>query len=129
MKMEFEQLRGAGLSGQKSNYVQNVARFFHEESLSIADFVHLNDQEVIDMLTRIKGVGVWTVQMLMMFTLNRKDVFPAADLGIQNGMKHLYRLDSENKALIKELIQISNGWKPYRSIASKLIWKAKDAKE
>ncbi|MGK0387555.1 MAG: DNA-3-methyladenine glycosylase II [Maribacter sp.] len=78
-------------------------------------------------MTSIKGVGVWTVEMILMFSLNRPDIFPKGDLGIQNGMKQLYQLENlEKKTLLKEMGKIAEQWKPYRTFASKYIWAAKD---
>ena len=81
------------------------------------------------MLTTIKGVGKWTVQMILMFTLERPDVFPVDDLGIQMGMKHFYQLEEEKKELKQKILQISESWKPYRTYASRYIWAAKDKKK
>lgn len=122
-----ESLRAVGLSTQKAGYVHNVSRFFNEKDLTQLDWKKLSDQQVIDLLTQIKGVGVWTVQMLLMFTLERNDVFPVDDLGIQQGMKHLYGLETEGKVLKEQLIKIADNWRPYRSVGSKLIWTGKDA--
>ena len=127
LEKEFEQLRAVGLSGQKSNYVKNVAQFFLEHQLLDTNWNNKSDEEIISLLTQIKGVGIWTVQMSLMFTLNRPDVFPVGDLGIQLGMKSMYKLEMEGKVLKNKLVEIADNWKPYRSIASKLVWKAKDA--
>jgi len=126
--IDFQDLRQSGLSGQKANYVKNVAVFFKEKALNAFDWQSTPDKELIDLLTQIKGVGVWTVQMLLMFSLDRLDVFPVGDLGIRLGMKEFYGIDSEGKKLIAELENISNKWKPYRTIGSKLIWLGKDEK-
>ncbi len=88
----------------------------------------LSDEEIIQILTKIKGVGVWTVQMILIFTLKRPDVFPVLDLGIQQGIKKLYALESSGKILMQEMEQISEEWRPYRSYASRIIWKWKDTK-
>ena len=125
--IEFEKLRNAGLSNSKAKYVKNVAVFFKENDLEGYNWAEKTDQEIIDLLTQIKGVGVWTVQMLLMFTLDRPDVFPIEDLGIRMGMKEQYELKSEGKALREELLRISEHWKPYRTLASKLIWLGKDS--
>lgn len=127
MGMEHEMLKGVGLSNQKATYVKNVARFFDQKKLGALQWEELSDTEIIDLLTAIKGVGTWTVQMLLMFTLDRPDVFPVDDLGIQQGMKHFYGLHEEGKALKSKLHDIADRWKPYRSIASKLIWIGKDS--
>jgi DNA-3-methyladenine glycosylase II len=125
--VDHETLREVGLSHQKARYVQNVAQFFEEKNLQAIRWDDWSDEEVINMLTEIKGVGTWTVQMLLMFTLGRQDVFPVDDLGIQQGMKRFYGLEEEGKELKNKLVRIADRWKPYRSIASKLIWIAKDS--
>jgi DNA-3-methyladenine glycosylase II len=121
-----ESLRSVGLSAQKSNYVHQVARFFLENDLIKTRWDQLSDDEIIQLLTQIKGVGIWTVQMLLIFPMDRPDVFPADDLGIQNGIKKMYQLQSEGKMLRQEIVEISQKWRPYRSIASKLIWMGRD---
>lgn len=126
--IDFQDLRNSGLSGQKANYVKNVAVFFKEKALHEFDWKSTSDKEVVDLLTQIKGVGVWTAQMLLMFSLDRLDVFPVSDLGIRLGMKKFYGIDSEGKKLFAELENIADKWKPYRTIGSKLIWLGKDEK-
>jgi len=124
--MDIETMRSVGLSYQKSNYIKNVAMFFEENNLIDHNWDDYSDEEIIHQLTKIKGVGVWTVQMILIFTLNRPDVLPVLDLGIQQGMKKLYNLESTGKDLHKDMEKIAENWKPYRSHASRLIWKWKD---
>jgi DNA-3-methyladenine glycosylase II len=122
-----EQLRGAGLSFQKIGYVRNVATFAVEGKLQHAAIDALEDEELILHLTQIKGVGRWTVEMLLMFALERPDVFPVDDLGIQNAMKRHYGLaDLTGKALRLQMQQIAESWRPYRTIASKYLWQSLD---
>jgi len=84
------------------------------------------DDEIVDYLTQIKGVGKWTVQMILMFPMDRPNVFPVDDLGIQNAMKSLYQLDLEKKELKTRMNEIAMLWDPYKSLASKYLWKIKD---
>ena len=128
LELDTAQLRSVGLSGQKASYLQNVAQFFKENQLENQDWSQMSDEEIITYLTKIKGVGRWTVQMILMFTLARLDVFPVLDLGIQQGMKRLYGLDHEGKELYKAMELIAENWRPYRSVASRYIWKWKDQK-
>ena len=121
-----ETLRSSGLSNNKVKYIQNVAEFSLDNDLSFEFLQTLSDQEIIEYFTRIKGVGKWTVQMILMFPMDRPNVFPADDLGIQNGMKKLYELDLEKSELKKELNKIANRWSPYKTLASKYIWKISD---
>ena len=127
---KFETLRGIGLSNAKANYVLNVARFELENGMDAKHLHKLSDEEVIKYLTQIKGVGKWTVEMLLMFALGREDIFSADDLGIQNAMIRLYNLKPRNKnALKKRMHQISNTWSPYRTYACLHLWGWKDGKD
>lgn len=127
LKMDVEKMRGAGLSYQKAGYLKNIAQFAVEKGL---DFDHLNekeDEDLIEYLVQIKGVGKWTVEMLLMFSLGRKDVFPKDDLGIQNGMRSLYGFEAETKKeLHASMDKIAEKWRPYRSLACLYIWRHKD---
>ena len=123
----FEKLRGVGMSNAKVNYVQNVARFEIEKGMDHKKLSKLNNDEVIEYLTQIKGVGRWTTEMLLMFALCREDVFALDDLGIQNAMIGLYKLDGKDKKKLKEeLLQISQNWSPYRTYACMYMWRSKD---
>lgn len=122
-------LRSIGLSNAKVSYVHNVARFTVEEKLSDKKLHKMSNDEVIAYLTQIKGVGRWTVEMLLMFYLGREDVFAIDDLGLQQSMIKLYRLDtSDKKALRERLLQISAKWTPYRTYACRYLWAWKDMK-
>lgn len=118
-----EDLRAAGVSRQKAQYIQNVARFFQEEQLLQKDWSKLDDQAIIDNLTVIKGVGRWTVEMLLMFTLRRPDVMPTDDLGIQQAMIQLYGLEERGRPLHRKMTAIAEGWRPYRTYACRYLWK------
>lgn len=123
----FEKLRGVGMSNAKVNYVQNVARFEIESGLEPKKLNKMSNTEVIEYLTQIKGVGQWTAEMLLMFALGREDVFAVDDLGIQNAMIKLYKLDNSNKKKFKEdLLFISQKWSPYRTYACVHLWRWKD---
>ena len=126
VEMDVELLRGVGLSYQKASYVRNVALFFKENKLENKEWDKMDDLDILDLLTQIKGVGKWTVEMLLMFSFGRQDVFPIDDLGIRQGMKRFYKVESEGKDLRKDLTKIAENWRPYRTIASKLIWLGKD---
>ena len=127
LAMDIPALRTVGLSRQKASYIQNVAEFFKQEKLHKKDWSDIQDEEIIKYLTQIKGVGKWTVQMILMFTLNRPDVFPVDDLGIQHGVKGLYKLEETGKELKKKMIEIAEPWRPYRTYASRYLWRWKDA--
>lgn len=123
----FEELRGIGLSNAKVNYVQNVAAFCIEHKITDKKLLKMSNEDIIELLTQIKGVGKWTVEMLLMFSLGRADVFAVDDLGIQQAMVQLYKLDTSNKKQLKEqMLAISAKWSPYRTYACLHLWKWKD---
>lgn len=126
LKLDDNQLRSAGLSGQKTKYVKNVASFFIENELFDKDWSKESDQQIIALLTEIKGVGKWTVEMILMFVLSREDILPVLDLGIQQGIMQLYGVTAEKKELYALMEEISKPWKPYRSIACLYLWAIKD---
>ena len=121
-----EILRSVGLSGQKAGYVRAVAEFKKSGELEPEVIAHLDDEDLIKHLTKIKGVGRWTAEMLLMFALERPDVFPADDLGIQNAMKKQYGLTEEKKALRTRMFEIAEPWRPYRTLACKYLWRSLD---
>ena len=124
--MEIGLLRTAGLSVQKASYLQNVAAFSLQYDLENHNWAGMSDEEIIAFLTRIKGVGVWTSEMILMFTIGRLDVFPKDDLGIQQAMIKLYNLDGKDRNFKKSMIEISEAWRPYRTIACRYLWRWKD---
>jgi DNA-3-methyladenine glycosylase II len=120
-------LRAIGLSNSKVSYVQNVARFAIAEGLDHRKLEGMADEEVIDYLTRIKGVGRWTAEMVLLFGLGREDIFAFDDWGIQNAMIRLYKLDREDKKAFREkVMRISAKWSPYRSYACLYLWRSGD---
>lgn len=122
-------LKGIGLSNAKVNYVQNVAQFFKENKITDAQLYKMSPEEVIELLTQIKGVGRWTVEMLLMFSLGHEDVFAVDDLGIQQAMIRLYKIKYESKKELREkMIKKSQSWAPYRTYACLHLWKWKDTK-
>ncbi len=127
LETSIEQLRSIGLSNNKAQYIQNVARFALESGMDYKLISRMSNEEVIEYLTQIKGVGRWTVEMLLMFALGREDVFAIDDLGIQNAMIGLYRLNRDDKKKFKEdLLRISAKWSPYKTFACMHLWRWKD---
>lgn len=123
-----EKLRAIGLSNAKVNYVHNVAAFCIEQKITDKKLLAMTNEEVIELLTQIKGVGRWTVEMLLMFTLGREDLFAIDDLGLQNAMIKLYKIKETDKKAIKEkLLKLSAKWSPYRTYACLYLWGWKDA--
>lgn len=123
----FETLRGIGLSNAKANYVLNVCNFFIEENITDASLHKMSNEEVIKCLTRIKGVGQWTVEMVLMFAMGREDVFAVDDLGIQQAICKLYKVDATDKKAMKEkMLAVAKKWSPYRTYACRYLWGWKD---
>ena len=124
-----ETLRSIGLSNAKVTYIQNVAAYVLEHNATDKVLNKMSNEEIIDFLTAIKGVGRWTAEMLLMFTLGREDVFAVDDLGIQQGMAKVYSLDMTNKKqLRRQMLEISAAWAPYRTYACLYLWDYKDNK-
>jgi DNA-3-methyladenine glycosylase II len=122
-----ETLRAIGLSNAKVKYVQNVAAFCLEHHITDTQLLAMDNDEIITLLTQIKGVGRWTVEMLLMFTLGREDVFPVDDLGIRKGMAKLFKLDGlDKKQLAEKMLKLAAKWKPYRTYACLHLWRWQD---
>jgi DNA-3-methyladenine glycosylase II len=120
-------LRGIGLSNSKVNYVQNVAVFFIENKVTDKQLYTMPPEQVIELLTQIKGVGKWTVEMLLMFSLGQEDVFAVDDLGIQQAMIKLYKIKFETKKDLRtKMLKKSLSWSPYRTYACLHLWQWKD---
>ena len=123
----FEKLRGIGLSNAKVSYVQNVARFEIEKGMDHKKLSKMGNEEVIEYLTEIKGVGRWTVEMLLMFALCREDLFAIDDLGLQQAVIGLYDLKHRKKKIMNaKILKISEQWSPYRTYACLYLWRWKD---
>jgi len=127
LDMPFDTLRAVGLSNAKVNYIKNVAAFCIEHKVTDKKLLAMSNEEIIELLTEIKGVGKWTVEMLLMFTLGREDVFAVDDLGIQQAMIKVYQLDVTDKKKMKEqMLKLSAKWSPYRTYACLHLWGWKD---
>jgi DNA-3-methyladenine glycosylase II len=122
LNTEHEVLRSIGLSNSKAKYLHNVAEYFQENNITHESWAKKEDDEIITALTSIKGVGIWTVQMVLMFCLARKDVFPIGDLGVRQSIIELYNVKGDKKQINERLLKIAATWKPYRSIASLYLW-------
>lgn len=121
-EMELEDLKAVGYSRQKANYIHNIANFALENNFEQLDWDGMSDEDIIKLLTQIKGVGVWTVQMILIFSLNRPDVFPTGDYGIQMAIKRLHQLKEEKSALIRKMNELAEAWTPHRSMVSRYLW-------
>ncbi|MEO8820408.1 MAG: DNA-3-methyladenine glycosylase 2 family protein [Ginsengibacter sp.] len=127
LEIPVETFRSIGFSNAKASYVHNVCRFFIENKITDAQLHKMSNDEVIHLLTEIKGVGKWTVEMILMFTLGREDVFALDDLGLKQGVVKLYNLkETDKKLLLKKIEKISLKWSPYRTYACRYLWNWKD---
>ena len=126
LKLNNDDMRKSGLSFQKINYVKNLADYFENNSFKKKDVERMTDEEISKELTQIKGIGQWTVDMFLMFTLNRADILPYKDLGIQKGIMKI--LNTKNLPSKKEMEICSKKWSPYRTIACWYLWRIADDK-
>ncbi|MCU1325379.1 MAG: DNA-3-methyladenine glycosylase [Bryobacterales bacterium] len=124
MKLRIERMRKLGLSGQKTLYIRELAKHTRRGKVIFELLPELHDDDVIEHLTQVKGIGVWTAQMFLMFALRRPDVLPVADLGIRSAMKKAWDLPELPKAA--EMEKLAESWKPYRSIACWYLWRFLD---
>lgn len=115
-----ESLRDAGLGEAKTEYVRNAARAFRERDLTREGFAGANDEEVIDELAGIRGVGEWTGRMYLIFALGREDVLPLGDLAVRRGIESLY---GDGEMTREEMRAVAERWRPYRSLATLYIWR------
>ncbi|MDC0881358.1 DNA-3-methyladenine glycosylase [Candidatus Marinimicrobia bacterium] len=122
LEIDIEKIYKVGISRQKSSYIKNIADAFSNNIINEKKISELDDQEIIKQLTNIKGVGRWTAEMFLIFTLRRTDVFPVTDLGVQKGFQIFYSLDK--LPTIEMMNQKSESWRPYRTIMSLYLWYA-----
>ena len=120
-----EQLRGVGLSRQKTGYLRDFAARVNSGEVPIDSLHELSDEEIITALVSVKGIGRWTAQMFLMFRLGRPDVLPDLDLGIQKGIQRAYRM--RKLPTPKRVMEIGAKWAPHRTIASWYLWRSLDA--
>lgn len=119
-----DELRACGLSGPKTGYVEDLASKVQAGEIPVDELESMDDEAVVDALTAVKGIGEWTAQMVLIFTLHRPDVLPTGDLGVRDGARIVLDLDDEPTPT--ELEEIAEGWRPYRSLASWYLWRERD---
>jgi DNA-3-methyladenine glycosylase II len=122
LKLRAERMRKSGLSAQKTAYIRDLARHTRDRLVVFEELDSLADEEVIARLTQVKGVGVWTAHMFLIFALRRPNVLPTGDLGIRNAIHKAYRL--EESPLPKDMETIAAPWHPYCSVASWYLWRS-----
>jgi DNA-3-methyladenine glycosylase II len=126
LKLTEQQMRAVGLSKQKSSYLRDLAAKTEAGLLDFDKLLDMEEAEVIEHLTQVKGVGVWTAHMFLMFTMRRPDVLPTGDYGIQVAIKKHYRKRKLPKP--KDMEKIAKAWSPYRSVACWYLWRSLDIK-
>lgn len=124
LALSKDALRGIGMSWSKVRYICDLADKVKNKEVILSRLPLLDDAGVIRELTKIKGIGPWTAEMFLMFTLGREDVFSLGDLGLKRGIQKLYGLPKE--PTVKQMQKISSRWSPYRTIAARLLWRYKD---
>ena len=122
LDIDINSLYSIGLSRQKASYMKNIAEAFGNKLINDENFLMMNDEEILKQLTMIKGVGKWTAEMFLIFTLRRSDVFPVTDLGVQKGFQIVYDLDE--LSTIEQMNEKAEEWKPYRTIVTLYLWYA-----
>lgn len=122
LKLRPQKMRAVGLSKQKTLYIRELARLTRDGEIQFERLPEMEDAAIIETLTRVKGVGVWTVQMFLMFALQRPNVLPVGDLAVRAAMKKAYGLAELPKPA--EMERIAEAWHPYRSVASWYLWRS-----
>jgi DNA-3-methyladenine glycosylase II len=122
LKLRPSRMRTAGLSGSKTAYIRDLARHTRDGTVVFEELADLPDEEVIGRLTKVKGIGVWTVHMFLMFALRRHNVLPTGDLGIRNAIRKAYAL--EEMPLPKDVEAMAAKWHPYCTVASWYLWRS-----
>jgi DNA-3-methyladenine glycosylase II len=122
LELKLEKLQSVGISYRKAEYIRNVYMYFQESKY---DFNSSSNEDVISELISIKGIGLWSAQMFLIFVLMRIDIFSPGDLALMNSLKVNYKIDIKNKKTVESLV---NKWSPYKSVASLLLWKSIEEK-
>lgn len=121
LKLKDQDLRDAGLSWGKVSYIKDLAQKVNSNEVILEKLDQLNEEEAIQELTKIKGIGRWTAEMFLMFALGREDVFSHQDVGLQNAIKKIYKYDKYDPVVVEEIVI---KWSPYRTIAARILWRS-----
>lgn len=127
LKVKTEKLRAIGLSGQKAAYMKDLAAKFKDGTINPKLFNKMSDEEIIEHVVAVKGIGEWTAQMFLMFTLHRPDVLPTGDLGIQKGFQRVFKLRA--KPSPAQMERLARPWAGHRSLACMYLWRLLDDKD
>lgn len=123
LKLSDKKIRNCGISYPKIKYIKGICRAIVDKTLDMKKVQRLSDEEVIIELTKLKGVGRWTAEMILIFSLKRPDVFSIGDLGLRNAVSRHYKINRDN---LKKIELISKKWSPYRSFAARYLWRSLD---
>lgn len=126
LKIPDQQLREVGMSWSKVKYVKDLALKVSDKTLKLSKLENMSDNEVINELIKVKGIGPWTAEMFLMFTLGREDIFSHGDLGLKNAIKKLYKFKKDPTK--KQVEKIIKNWSPYKTYASRILWKSLEIK-
>lgn len=124
LTLSEEKIRGAGISFQKIKYLRDLAQKTLSEEVDLHNLKNKQNEEIINELIKIKGIGLWSAEMFLMFSLGRPDVFSYGDLGLQNAIQKLYKL--ETKPSFENLEELSAKWSPFRTYAAMILWRSLD---
>ena len=122
LNLEITDLQSIGISLRKAHYIQNVYKYFQDSNF---DFKSASNKDIISELTKIKGIGLWSAEMFLMFILMRINIFSLGDLALMNSLKVNYKINIKDKDAVESLIEL---WSPYKSVASLLLWKSIEEK-
>ncbi|MEK7505960.1 MAG: DNA-3-methyladenine glycosylase [Patescibacteria group bacterium] len=123
-KVSFKKLRSVGLSNQKASYILDLAKKFSDGTIKHKNLHKMKNEEVVEHLTEVKGIGVWTAHMFLIFTLNRSDILPTGDLGIRKGFQIVYKLKKLPEA--EDMERLAKSWREHATVASWYLWRAAD---
>ena len=124
LKTPEARIRSAGISGQKASYLRDLAEKFLDGTVNPKRFAKMTDGEIYEHVVQVKGVGPWTTDMFLMFTLGRPDVLPTGDLGIQKGMQRIFKL--RVLPTPEKMRELAEAWRPYRTVACWYLWRLSD---
>ena len=123
LNLTHDQLRSVGLSNNKATYIHHLSHAVSQNQIILDQLKTLSDNEVFQQIIKLKGLGPWSAEMFLIFSLGRPDIFSVNDLGLRTAISKLYHLDRDNH---HQILKISQKWSPYRSFASRLLWKSLD---
>jgi DNA-3-methyladenine glycosylase II len=124
IKLKDDDIRACGISYPKIKYIKDLSEKVEKKEIILETFETADEKTIIETLTKVKGIGVWSAEMFLMFALAKPDVFSVGDLGLKNAIVRLYGL--KTKPTEKELLKISEKWKPYRTYACRILWESLD---